>query len=501
MITQTHRFHLTSLSAISEESLKSLEETSESLCITEQQRDLDHANWNAWINGERQPDKPFEAQQCPCWNRTYGYPHEDWLHHEGECQCECLLCRAVQLEREIRSGLLWEVLEDAVARARQLPWPGHVLDHAPGCDCGRCTYNEATSSAVCWMRVATDQAAKLIEERQKAERRKWLASDEGQAWTAQEEASKQAIRAEREAKERSEAEEFDRFVMTIYERGPLFGIPSSGDQLTDLRALVAAVTASDSRRGYGSTFLYRGQLVELRASPCPLHQDEVLEDQKADPGALPWTYCTASCPVHAEPWQVSTGKRIQALVDRIWASGLSVSEWVRTTWRFELSYQLKYAGHRWKETTGFSHETYQLAAADALWPGVLPLLDIVRQPVLRYDGSVILECGYDALSGLWVQPASAPGQRAIGTSLAGQLLTVAERRGRWFGSMSELAAEISWPRSARALTAALQDPALQRELVSLGVAVYPEGWTSARVRGWVVTKKIISTPDTSELCR
>jgi hypothetical protein len=467
-------------------------------------RDSDHCAWNAWISGERQPGRSFEEQKCFCWNRTFGEPSEDWLYRHGWCSCGCSLCCTTRLKQEIRGISLSarDILKEAITRARQTPWPAAMYGHATGCGCGPCGLYDAEFAEVAWLRVTADEAEELVKAEEKEEHRIWLASPEGQSWQAQEEAKKQAKRAELAARERREAVEFDTFKRGIFERGPLFNaVRSSGDELTDLRALLAAASASDSRRGYGVTFLRHGQLVELRASACPLHQDEVLEDQRDDPSLPDWAYCTAACPVSAEPWPITTGKRIQALVDRLWASGLHVSRWVQTTKRYELFFQLRYAGCRWEEIPGFSHETYQLAAADALWPGVLPLLEVVRQPVLRSDGSVILEPGYDRLSGLWVQPASAPGRRAIGTSLAGQLLAVAGRHGRWFGSMSELAAEISWPRSARALTAALQDPVVQRELRSLDAAIYQEGWTSARVRGWVVTKKDISTPDTPELCR
>jgi hypothetical protein len=275
-------------------------------------------------------------------------------------------------------------------------------------------------------------------------------------------------------------------------------LDSNGGVYSPYKAEYGAAFTGD----YGLVFLHMGtDLIELRAPACPEHQEEILEDQKADPCMPPWYYCDASCPVRPEIFPLSTGKRLKSFVARLRDSGLWISCWVRVFDGFNWVRDARYSGYRWQDVPEFDDETYQLAVADNLFPGVWPLWDGASQPVLREDGSVIVTPGYDRASGLWVQPPGSPGRYAIGPSLAHQLLAVAERYGRWFGSTSELAAEISWPRSARALTAALQAPALQRELVSLGVAAYREGWTSARVRGWVVTKKVISTPDTPELCR
>ena len=325
----------------------------------------------------------------------------------------------------------------------------------------------------------------------------------------------------------------------MLDRGPVTGLSSTGDQITDLRALVAAASASDRNRwalwpdgtvthpycaedgaeffgSFGMTFTDKGKgLIELRCGPCPVHQAEVAEAQQIDPSLPAWLFCDARCPVVVERYPVSTGKRIRSLVARIRATlWISVfdREWHGDSWIPDEHFfaGARYNGYRWRACPDFSNETYQLAAADDLWPGTWPLMDTVQLPgVLREDGSAITVPGYDRASGLWVRPAGPlqltdGGYPAIGQrpSLAARLLALAQRHGgRWDGGAGELAVAIGMPKSAaRGLSAALKAPANVREMLALGLVAIQQGWTAGRVKNWTVfLKNLAATSDTSEL--
>jgi hypothetical protein len=532
MITQTRRFHLTSLSAISEESLKSLEETSESLCITEQQRDRDHANWNAWINGERQPDHPWKATRCRCWDKTYGEPGEDWLHSQGECRCRCSYCQATRLEHEIiHCHLDRDALRDSICEASNLRYPVSDASHDWECTCPGCLLDAAETRIVHGLNMWASTAGPALRELEKAEREAWLESEEGRAWTAQQAAERRAREAEYQARKETEAEDFGQFLEGIRQRGPLNGaIRGTGDAAGDLMAFLAACSVPDPDADhYGQLFVrqltgrgkqlaryesglveHESQLVELRAGPCPLHQDEVREAQREDPSLSDWDLCDSGCPVRAEIWPITTGKRLGAYVHRRQADGLSVSEWIRPdkhdghpAWFAGA----RWSGYRWQVTSAYDDpQLFTEYVTDCNFPGIKMLLDVVQLPgILRLDGSIVTQTGYDSASQLWVQPASAPGRREIGSgpSLAAQLAVLAQRHGgRWDGGTAELAAQIDWPRSARALTSALNNSANRREMRVVGVAAFQEGWTRSRVRNWtVILKNPVTTSDTPELCR
>lgn len=531
------------LSSASSSELKTLERPEE-LWVAEA-RDRHAAAIASWRRGDFEFGQPYRGPACGCWRETCGSPEKDGQHASGQCRCPCRLCGLVKARRRLDSipASDPDSLRAAREQARRLVCLGGagIRPHEAWCRCHHCDYHGAVETAVARLMAGIYAVEQRIEDEHQA----WLASDAGQACRArmkarQEQREQRAEHARLVVREPSEAEKWDEFQREMLDRGPVTGLRSTGDELTDLRALVAAASASDRNRwalwpdgtvsqpycaedgaeflgSYGMTFTDKGKgLIELRCGPCPVHQAEIIEDQQIDPSLPPWFCCDARCPVVAERYPVSTGKRIRSLTERIRAGGLWIYDFCREqrgdSWIPDEHFfaGARYNGYRWRARPDFSNETYQLAAADDLWPGTWPVMDIVQLPgVLREDGSAITVPGFDRASSLWVQPAgplqlTGGGYPAIGQrpSLAARLLALAQRHGgRWDGGAGELAVAIGMPKSAaRGLSAALKAPANVREMLALGMVAIQQGWTASRVKNWtVILKNLAATSDTSEL--
>jgi hypothetical protein len=324
----------------------------------------------------------------------------------------------------------------------------------------------------------------LEDEQAAAAHRAWLATPEGIIQTAREEAEREDERREQARKRQERLQREDDWARANHDRllnGPDDGlIRATGDPLADIRALVAAASASDYYReaadpvtgetrdwgdrapgdvakiGHlGLLFVKRDAnggsfLVELRAEACREHQAAVLREREADPDIPDWYFCNSDCAVRIREVRISTWRQLKAYFSR--------GDWHLCTWddrRLFVADGFRWAGSSWKDEE-ISDESWRLAMEDNYWPGCWPLVQVAAQPMARSDGS--MASGYDRASGFWMVPALAPGQQALPPSLTEIIAGIADRVGPAgiVMYMSDLAGLIHWAGSPRALSAAVR---------------------------------------------
>ena len=485
----------------------------------------------------------FPWTWCVC-TEEYGTWCQDWQfrenqHADGLCSCWCENCEGHRTwywavgpgkKRLLHEAPAVEpesclcLADDHEYLAGDVPEPRYQVAHrASACEC-RCMPCRAWREYQSWLdsksfrEYMEKERQKEIARREKiaeadrkaAEHARWLASDEGQAQLAAEEAERQRKLAEdRERRQR----EFDQeetlarqdFIRARTDRDLVVSV---GDPVKDLQALVLACsgtswrTAADPRTGemreswddrqegdtecfpaLGGLFEHQGQLVELRGRGCSAHRAEVEEWRRKGISTTDYEYCLSSCSdMEVYLHRLHGGQSLKSFLDRQYEA---VFHWTgQLKSNPATGKRAKFAGCSWEEVE-FTDEDYKNAMAADDWQ-VPHLAGIGQLPILRPDGSLVTCTGYDLPTGFWFTPAGAPGQRSMGTSkrsgvtgstqraaltsgLPHRLLEFAQRETVWVGTFTQLKEQIGWPGTPKALSAAIWKDELT--IMALGVII------------------------------
>ena len=408
---------------------------------------------------DKRRDPDFAGFPCLCESMQTG--HGDPQGHKyGTCQdCSCGGCVA---QRVARQRAYVKVRKMTVDQVRVL-----VRDD-------KLAVSDAILHAAARLYLYKAEAAELKARLQAHE--EWLLTDAGKAHTAE----KQAFWAAWEQENRRFWKELDDRLAAVRkdhrENGPYWGVLDSGNDVTNIRRLVAYATADpEYNEAYGRLFVANGKLVELRSGEdCsdPGH----IEGRARNPEGF---HCDAWCGSTFRLIVIRTVKQLFDVLDSYSGAAIykPVEDWL--AW----------------EMVDRSPAGAQAALDSQRWPGTKVLKGVQAIPFIRLNDSVCNEGGWDEQSGFWaVEPTQQ--QEALEspqpTTLAGQLLELA-RGGGFSGSMTDLAGELNrrygseW--SSKGLQCAIQR--IEDKLRMLGVIAAPTGKTTGKTyrAEWAVAAK------------
>ena len=447
-----------------------------------------YRNWY-WVAGPGRrrlihEDPAVEPETCACIADDKEYlagdvehPRYPVYHQANACECRCMPCRAWrQYQTRLDSERFRQVLEEE--RLKEIARREAILEA----------------------------------DRKAAEHARWVASPEGKAELARQEAERQRLAAEdreRRQREFDQAEESARLDFLRLDTDPDM-VRSVDDPVRDLQALVAACsgtawrTAADPRTGemrenwdarqngdvecypaLGKLYMHRGQLVELRGRGCPEHRAEVEEWRRKGLLTTDYEYCLSDCPAEVYVHPLHGGQALKSYLDRQYEG---VFRWTGEMLSSPSAGRpAKFAGRHW-EIIEFGDADFKdaMAANDFM---VAHLAGIGQLPTLRPDGTLVSCTGYDPATGFWYAPAGTPGQRsmaagasskrsgmtgvttrtALTASLPHQLAEFAQRVTDWTGSFTQLKEQLGWPGTPKGLSSAIWKDELV--IMALGVII------------------------------